>query len=509
MKKCSQQDLSLKSYFLGPQAENSHFLQTSFLEVLSQYCDWRKNLFQDDGSAISRQDQLEPRFLKNQKELQFLMEQLSKEFQAEIPQFSPRYLGHMFSELTLPGLLGHFVALLHNPNNISKESSRVGLNIEEEVIQILYRMFNWRSGFGHLTSGGTVANLEALLRMRSRVPMHSWPKAKLLTSSAAHYSWKKNLNILGFPDSSLVEIPLDSQGRICIKSLNQILSKNIDPLLGVVSLFGSTERGTIDNIHEINLAIQRHSQNSKLWHHVDAAYGGFFACVTTSQKSNLNKQIRALKNVDSLTLDPHKLGYIPYGCGAFLCKKKQDYFYAQVNAPYIQFKSAQEVGVQSVEGSRPATGAAATWLTAHTLGFTSDGLGRVLERNLMAKKTFEKKLKLRIKGIILTHGLDLNILCWTVPSKARLLSKSNKQVDKLFQKLPHMQHPYFISKTSIPLEKNQWLVDQLRAAKIKIDSPTCQLVRMTLMNPFLLTKETKTSYLDGFLESVQEIIGGV
>ena len=282
MKKCSAEDLSLKSYFLGPQSENSHFLHASFLEVLSQYCDWRKSLFHQEGAAISKDDQLDPRFLENQKKLQFLMEELSAGFQEEIPQFSPRYLGHMFSELTLPGLLGHFVALLHNPNNISKESSHVGLKIEEDVVKILYRIFKWKTGFGHLTSGGTVANLEALLRMRFQIPQTQWPEAKLLTSTAAHYSWKKNMEILGFPRSALVEIPLDDQGKMSVKALEKSLASLKTPVLGVVSLYGSTERGTLDDIHSVNKVLQKINSDKKVWHHVDAAYGGFFACVKSS-----------------------------------------------------------------------------------------------------------------------------------------------------------------------------------------------------------------------------------
>ena len=140
MKKCSTSDISLKSNFLGPQAENANFLQVAFVEILSQYFDWRKSLFPKDGAAISFADQQNPLFLENQKNLRQLTNNLSTLLQKEIPQFSPRYLGHMFSELSLPGLLGHVAALLHNPNNISKESSHVGLQIEADAIKTLYKI---------------------------------------------------------------------------------------------------------------------------------------------------------------------------------------------------------------------------------------------------------------------------------------------------------------------------------------------------------------------------------
>lgn len=504
-KKCPPKDISLKSYFLGPQAENGQFLQSAFLEIISQYCNWRQSLFPTDGKAISNDDQLRPQFLKNQKSIQILMETLSNEFQNEIPQFSPRYLGHMFSELTLPGLLGHFVALLHNPNNISKESSKVGLNIEWQAIQSLGKMFKWHTPIGHLTSGGTVANLEALLRMRHRISFNNRPYAKLLTSAAAHYSWKKNLKILGYDESALVEVPLDAHGRLCTRSLQAILARADFPVLGIVSLFGSTERGTVDDIQAIHQILKLHAK-SKIWHHVDAAYGGFFACARHSPNSFLAKQVRALKFIDSLTLDPHKLGYVPYGCGAFLCRHSKDYFYSDVDAPYIQFKSAQESGVQSVEGSRPATGAAAMWLTAKTIGLNSRGLGRILSRHLETKNKFQKLLSLNVKNIVFTDGLDLNILCWTIKTRSRRLTDSNKKVDTLFESLSNSSNPFYISKTSLPLKKNRWLEKTLNDNGFKMDSATCHLVRMTLMNPFLMSRETLTSYPQDFIDSLKKII---
>ncbi len=502
MKKCNSSELSLKSYFLGPQAENSQFLEGSLSNILESYMIWRKTRFPKDGTAISNHDQMNPHFLRNQKKLQTLIQTMSQSFQKEIPQFSPRYFGHMFSELTLPGLLGHFTALLHNPNNISKESSRVGLKIEQEAIDSLYQMFSWKNAFGHLTSGGTVANLEALLRMRNRLNPKQWKNAKLLTSTAAHYSWKKNLKIIGLPDSALLEVDLDTDGRLSTLELDLILNKLKDPILGVVSIYGSTERGTVDEISKINSLIKKYSE-SKIWHHVDAAYGGFFACAPQAKGSYLYKQTEALKKVDSLTLDPHKLGYVPYGCGAFLCRKRSDYFYTDIEAPYIQFKSAQESGVQSVEGSRPATGAAATWLTARTIGFNKNGLGRILERHLKTKEIFKNKLTHKMNTIVICRGLDLNVLCWTLKTKSRKLSKSNNLVDQIFKSLPTGKNPYFISKTSLPLEKNIWLKNDLLKNNIIIDSKNCHLVRMTLMNPFLMNNETAIAYMDEFIDSLQ------
>jgi len=503
MKSCSSEDISLKSYFLGPQSEGSDFLRTTLVNLLDEYINWRRSLFPEDGVAISETDRKNSKYLSNQNDLSALVNKLSNEFKKEIPHFSPRYMGHMFSETSLPGLLGHIAALLHNPNNISKESSSVGLKIESDAIEALCEMFHWKNGMGHLTSGGTLANIEALLRMRSRLSQDKWVTAKLLTSSAAHYSWKKGLKILGFPESALLEVSLDQYGRISISHLKTILKDIEDPILGLVTLFGSTERGSIDDIAGVNAALAE--RKMKIWHHVDAAYGGFYACVKNSSNSYLTKQTLALRKIDSLTLDPHKLGYVPYACGTFICRDSKKYFYNDIEAPYIQFKSAKEVGLQSIEGSRPATGAAATWLTAQSLGFNSKGLGRILTMHLDAKKSFQRLLQKKVKGLLFTKGLDLNILCWTVIPESRRLSKSNKWVNQIFHSLPLLDKKYFVSKTSLALKKNPWLRKQLEKEGFIFDSDTCHLIRMTLMNPFLMTKETQAKFTDDFADVLHAI----
>jgi glutamate/tyrosine decarboxylase-like PLP-dependent enzyme len=213
-----------------------------------------------------------------------------------------------------------------------------------------------------------------------------------------------------------------------------------------------------------------------------------------------------LKTVDSLTLDPHKLGYVPYGCGAFLCRQKKNYFYSSLEVPYIQFRSAQESGVQSVEGSRPATGAAATWLTAQSLGFHPRGLGKILERHLKSKMIFQNYLKRKFKNIFFTEGLDLNILCWTICPPNHSLKLANSWVDQIFEKIPQGDSHYFVSKTTLSLTKNPWLLQKLRGAEFRINSDSCHLIRMTLMNPFLTTKESQTSFVEDFTNSLERIL---
>ena len=157
--------------FPGPRSENESWVRGEFQAVLDQWFDWRKRLFVDDpglagpvgGSSL---DGLERREVLS-RELARLCEALT----AETPTYTPRYIGHMKAEVSLPALLGWLAAMLHNPNNTSRESSKVGTVIEAEAVAMLAAMVGYdpAKAEGHFTSGGTVANFEAVWRARYRL----------------------------------------------------------------------------------------------------------------------------------------------------------------------------------------------------------------------------------------------------------------------------------------------------------------------------------------------------
>lgn len=505
MKHCKPKELSLKAYFLGPQAENDSFIKTEALQILNEYCHWRKAQFPEDGKAISRKDQNNPLYLRKKSSLVDHLSKLRSRFQKEIPQHSPRYMGHMYSELSLPGILGHLTAMLHNPNNISRESSHVGIEIESEAISFLCQMFGWKHGAGHFTSGGSIANLEACLRMRESLSAEERKRnPQIILSDAAHYSWKKALTITGFDSSNCCVIPLDKNGHLSTTELSKKLNKfkkDKTPILGLVSLFGSTELGSVDDLESIQKAINK--SGLRIWHHVDAAYGGYFACTQQARGSYLHRQISALKNVHSLTLDPHKLGYVPYGCGAFLCRKQEFYHYAELDIPYIQFSSNKDRGLQTIEGSRPATGPTATWLIAKTIGLNKNGMGLILGRHLEAKNVLLNSLKAAFVNFVDVPGLDLNIICWTMKPKNKHLSGANKLVQNLYSSLPEGKNPYFVAKTTMNLNTHLWLREHLEKSGLKIDTDHCDFLRMTMMNPFSLSKESETRFIEEFINRVK------
>jgi glutamate/tyrosine decarboxylase-like PLP-dependent enzyme len=97
---------------------------------------------------------------------------------------------------------------------------------------------------------------------------------------------------------------------------------------------------------------------------VDAAYGGFFCSLPKDDETVINDTIinalNSIKLDNSFTIDPHKLGYVPYSSGAFICKSKREYFSQKTDASYINFDKNKHKGTQTLEGSRSASGAVST-----------------------------------------------------------------------------------------------------------------------------------------------------
>src|SRR5690554_4763622 len=137
---CSPEDIALKSYFLGPQAENAPWIDEMVSHIFKQWFDWRRSMYESDGRAISEADQNSELFRQHIKEFKSEIDELLMRFNSEVPSYSPRYIGHMISEVSMPALMGHILTLLYNPNNISGEVSRVGLEIEQNAIGALISM---------------------------------------------------------------------------------------------------------------------------------------------------------------------------------------------------------------------------------------------------------------------------------------------------------------------------------------------------------------------------------
>lgn len=580
---CTPEEIATKSFFLGPKAENADWLRHQILYILDHFFQWRKDHMPEDGKAISREDQKNLQFIQNQSRIQETIQELCHRFEHEIPQFSPRYIGHMFSELSLPSILGNFLATLHNPNNISSEASKVGAFLEEEAITDLAQMLflDKNTSHGHFTSCGTIANLEALWRARytndhflslgtylnihhdlslsffeschmgwesyrkyletfsvkeeslkkySYVYNGPWKTQEfynkafatnfrgsaILVPESKHYSWLKSVSLLGLGDTNFIGVKLTSDGSLNLIDLEEKIEylKNQDiPIMMVVSILGSTELGKCDKVDEINNILQEYTKkNLHIWHHVDAAYGGYFASTIHADSSSENalspdivRAFRALKNVQSITIDPHKLGYIPYACGALIVSDPLHYQVSVFEAKYIQSPDAKvDRWMKTLEGSRSAQGATATWLSNKAIGLNYQGYGSILSRTIKASRALEEYIFDHCKDIAFLEKNDLNLLCLVSKKDCQSLTQVNERTENLIETI-NQSKEFIVSKTTLKSpEYEDLIVHHCRLWNIVLDSDKLILLRLTIMNPFFLTKETKCSMLEDFARLINK-----
>ena len=275
------------------------------------------------------------------------------------PYQHPLYAGQMLKPPHPIARLAYALSLWINPNNHALDGGRASSQMEKEAVASIAAMFGWNTHLGHLCGGGTMANLEALW-----VSGRLKPGQTILASEQAHYTHERISSVLGLPFAS---VPCDARGRMDMHALAEKLSRG--GVGTVVATLGTTALGAIDPLPAI-LDLQR-QYGFRV--HVDAAYGGYYSLV-----NNLTSETRmafdALHGADSISVDPHKHGLQPYGCGCILFKDPRVAGLYKHDSPYTYFSSADlHLGEISLECSRAGASAVALWATQRLLPLTPGG----------------------------------------------------------------------------------------------------------------------------------------
>jgi glutamate/tyrosine decarboxylase-like PLP-dependent enzyme len=282
------------------------------------------------------------------------------------PFFHPSYAGQMLKPPHPAAVVGYLTAMLVNPNNHALDGGPATAKMEKEAVAQLARMFGLQTHLGHLTTSGTVANLEALYVARE---LH--PGRGIAYSSEAHYTHSRMCGVLGVAGTA---VAVDGAGRLDLGELDALLAGG--RIGTVVATAGTTGLGAVDPVHEVLAIARAHGVRV----HVDAAYGGFFTLLAGRDGLGIDAEPwRAIAECDSVVVDPHKHGLQPYGCGAVLFRDPDVGRFYLHDSPYTYFTSDElHLGEISLECSRAGAAAAALWLTFQLLPPTPDGLGRVL-----------------------------------------------------------------------------------------------------------------------------------
>src|SRR6516162_8618152 len=216
------------------------------------------------------------------------------------PYFHPLYAGQMLKPPHPVARLAYALAQWINPNNHALDGGRASSAMEKEAVAELANMFGWSEHLGHLTSGGTMANLEALW-----VAGQLAPGKTIIASDQAHYTHSRISAVLQLKFES---IACDAHSRMDLAALKKRIATG--DVGTVVATMGTTATGAADPLAEI-LELRKESGFRV---HCDAAYGGYFSLAGNLAEKTA-RAFAAIRWADSVVIDPHKHGLQPYGCG--------------------------------------------------------------------------------------------------------------------------------------------------------------------------------------------------
>ncbi|WP_452231988.1 pyridoxal phosphate-dependent decarboxylase family protein [Lacinutrix sp. MEBiC02595] len=195
-------------------------------------------------------------------------------------------------------------------------ASPAAAELEIVTMSWLLKLFKFptKKGGGIFTSGGSMANLTALVTARRQRCGDDFSKAIIYLSDQAHSSNIKAIRVLGFKKEQIRIIPTDIEFKMAINKLKNAIAKDrlegLQPFC-IIASAGTTNTGTVDPLNEI----AKICKTEKLWFHIDGAYG---AAAILSKKGS--QVLKGIEKADSLAIDPHKWLYQPYEMGCLLVK---------------------------------------------------------------------------------------------------------------------------------------------------------------------------------------------
>ena len=404
----------------------------------------------------------------------------------------PRYAGQMLKPPHPVALAAYAAAARINPNNHALDGGPPTSAMEKEVVADLARMFGLPpSALGHLTGGGTVANLEALFVAREETG-----GAAVAHSAEAHYTHARVAHVLGVES---VSVASDDAGRIDLDALEDALKRG--GVGTVVLTAATTGLGAVDPIAEAVPLCRRYGARV----HVDAAYGGFFTLLAAPPSGDgggagedaasrvptgadaeggvgfagfPSRHFRAIAEADSVVVDPHKHGLQPYGCGAVLFRDPAVGRHYRHDSPYTYFtSSALHLGEISLECSRPGAAAGALWLTLRVLPLEADrGLGPVVAAGLRAARALAGRLEAsEAYDLVLPPETDIVVYA----PRAGSVSETDARSGAVFEAgMADPDDPLFLSLYRLSVER---LTARLPA--LGRDGDHARVLRSVLMKP--------------------------
>jgi glutamate/tyrosine decarboxylase-like PLP-dependent enzyme len=405
------------------------------------------------------------KFTQINKKQEKILLKLCKRLFNTYPTFHPNYIGQMIKPPIDLAALSYSIALFYNSNNHALDGGPETSYLEKEAIEQMAKMVGYKKFLGHLTSGGTMANLEGLW-----ISKLVTQNKKFAICENAHYTHTRLSQVLDFKYEL---IPMNEKGKMDLNYLREILkSENIGT---VVATLGTTGLGALDEIDEIlNL---RKEFNFRL--HIDAAYGGYFKILANNKSKLIDEKIfTSIDKSDSIVIDPHKHGLQPYGCGSIIFSDPFVGKFYKHDSPYTYFTSKDlHLGEVTLECSRPGAAAAALWATLQAFPLDGkNGMYKILELTRKAALKFYDLLSQSDYFVPIIKP-ELDIVNYF--PKAKSTSQISKLSETLFNLwMTNKNFPIYVSKYRLNSNFFKKLFQN-----VKQNSKEVIILRSVLMKP--------------------------
>ncbi|HPB87992.1 MAG TPA: pyridoxal-dependent decarboxylase [Thermotogota bacterium] len=605
-----------KALFLGPKSENYDFFRKMLLFLMDDHAEWRRYFHPDDAPIVTEEEKGQKDFLDTLQQTREALVDLAGQLQeSSTPWFSPRYLGHMTTDTLMAANLGYMLTILYNPNNCAYEGSPATTALEIQVGRQLASLMGYdpQRAWGHITSGGTIANYEAiwLARNLASVPsavhachpelvagLDEWQLMNQTTTEildlidrvkeagvfeevrqhtirgkgmaganlgavivpqSKHYSWTKAADIFGIGQDNLYFVPVKDDYRMNVQALKTLIDSLIaqrKPILAVIAVAGTTEEGAVDEIDKIVRLRDRYAEEGVAFYlHIDAAYGGYvralfldedhrflpFETLDSEQKETgengnvwLSKEVyeayRAMAHADSITVDPHKMGYVPYAAGAIVAADRRIIDVISYFAAYVFDRSDDNpmlLGSYILEGSKAGAAVAAVWMAHRVVPLNRSGYGQIIRASMEGASRFYHSM-LNMSPIVANgrrfHVLpltrpDINIIDYAFHEIGRpSLQKMNDLNQDLYERCSYKSGPlytneFITSKTALTKEEygdtplsfvQRFGIDASEWAR----EGSVTVLRSCVLTPYLVNNNTYETYWGTFLKAMEKAIAG-
>jgi len=394
-------------------------------ETLQKLDVWRSRFGEDESTS-----QPDTEKMRN------ILNDLEKRLEGNYPFHHPQYAGQMLKPPHPIAWLAYALTATINPNNHALDGGPPTSQMEKETVAQLAGMVGYEKNWlGHLTSAGTIANLEALFVSRE---IH--PNKKIAATANAHYTHSRMSRVLNAP---FLEIPVTADGTPDL----DFIRNHADQIGTLVVTMGTTGLGYVEPLGEMLQLARKHEFRI----HADAAYGGFFRLIAKHLPSAA--EWNYLGEADSIVIDPHKHGLQPYGCGSVLYKDASVGKFFKHDSPYTYFTSDQlHLGEISLECSRAGASAAALWATFQLLPLRADGLGSVLRKARNAAAAFAERVKQSNQFELYTEP-ELDIVGYFKVPEQKTTTAVGEGSNRIFRKgMKNPENGYHLSLFRIPAD---------------------------------------------------------